>query len=177
MKKRNIMIMLTVLIICLPIILSNNVANAYVISDWKKQSRPKGLLYNIHSSVSDAGFSSYASNGAKAWNASSKIEFVGTSSQPGLSDVYFTFSNVTTDDYATAYGSKSSSQVRITFWKDFKGLSATRKTETAVHEVGHALGLDHTQKANNSISVMRKTGFNDKKTPLSDDWAGINKIY
>ena len=46
-----------------------------------------------------------------------------------------------------------------------------------MHEVGHALGLSHTQASNNSISVMRETGFNGKAYPLSDDIAGISAIY
>ncbi|MFP7394173.1 matrixin family metalloprotease [Niallia circulans] len=49
--------------------------------------------------------------------------------------------------------------------------------ETAVHEFGHTIGLDHTQKSNESKSVMRAKGFNDKAYPLSDDKAGLNYIY
>ncbi|WP_425757484.1 matrixin family metalloprotease [Ihubacter sp. rT4E-8] len=43
--------------------------------------------------------------------------------------------------------------------------------------MGHALGLDHCQTSKNSISVMRAVGFNDKAYPLSDDIAGIKKLY
>ena len=62
-------------------------------------------------------------------------------------------------------------------YKSWKGLDQTRRRETAVHEVGHALGLDHTQTKNNSISVMRTKGFNDKDWPLQDDIDGIKALY
>ncbi|PAD27079.1 hypothetical protein CHH62_02955 [Niallia circulans] len=55
------------------------------------------------------------------------------------------------------------------FYKPFNTLSTTRKKETAVHEFGHIIGLDHTQKSNESKSVRRAKGFIDK--------AGLNYIY
>ena len=47
-----------------------------------------------------------------------------------------------------------------------------RKQETAVHEVGHILGLEHCQPQYNSESVMREFGFNDVACPLADDKRG-----
>lgn len=66
---------------------------------------------------------------------------------------------------------------RIIYYKSFKSLSAANKRETVVHEVGHTIGLSHTQQRNNSISVMRDYRFNGKAYPLSDDKKGINAKY
>lgn len=41
--------------------------------------------------------------------------------------------------------------------------------------MGHALGLDHTQTINESIS--RDIGFNNKAYPLNDDILGIRAKY
>ena len=43
--------------------------------------------------------------------------------------------------------------------------------------MGHALGLDHTKTINESISVMRALGFNNKAYPLNDDILGIRAKY
>ena len=66
---------------------------------------------------------------------------------------------------------------RITYYKDFINTSLAWQRETVVHEVGHALGLDHTQTINESISVMRARGFNNKAYPLNDDILGIRAKY
>lgn len=80
------------------------------------------------------------------------------------------------DAYAVTF-LQSARKKNIVLYKPFKSLNTTRKNETIVHEMGHALGLDHCQTSKNSISVMRAVGFNDKAYPLSDDIAGIKKLY
>lgn len=66
---------------------------------------------------------------------------------------------------------------KIVYYKDFINTSLAWQRETVVHEVGHALGLDHTQTINEPISVMRAVGFNNKAYPLNDDILGIRAKY
>ncbi len=65
----------------------------------------------------------------------------------------------------------------IVFYSLWQTATDVKKNETIVHEFGHAVGLAHTQAGNESISVMREYGFNEKAYPLSDDKAGITAIY
>ncbi len=83
------------------------------------------------------------------------------------------FLDVDMEAYAITYlGSKE-----IAFYKPWRNLSMVRKQETAVHEVGHILGLEHCQPQYNSESVMREFGFNDVACPLADDKRGIAALY
>lgn len=86
------------------------------------------------------------------------------------------YSNKNTGTYATTYYTTKQS-ARIICYKSFKNTSAANKRETVVHEVGHTLGLSHTQSKNNSVSVMRALNFNQKAYPLADDKKGINAKY
>lgn len=72
------------------------------------------------------------------------------------------------------YGNDTHSIVFYSLWQT---ATDVKKNETIVHEFGHAVGLAHTQAGNESISVMREYGFNEKAYPLSDDKAGITAIY
>lgn len=46
------------------------------------------------------------------------------------------------------------------------------ESETIAHELGHALGLAHTE-----TTLMRKTGWNYSPTPHTDDINGVNSRY
>lgn len=79
--------------------------------------------------------------------------------------------------YAVTYLHSKNFKTIITY-KSFFKTTQIRKNETIVHEVGHALGLDHIPAAQKqNTSVMRAKGFNGKAYPLADDINGIKKIY
>lgn len=78
--------------------------------------------------------------------------------------------------YAITY-SYSNDYHNITLYMSFANATSAQRNEVIVHEVGHALGLDHCEPANQNISVMRSTGFNNKAYPLSDDISGIANLY
>ena len=122
-----------------------------------KLSDPKNINFGINASA--GRYAGIIPPYAKTWGTyCSEIGFSSNASQ----NVFFSAS---TDCHS------------ITFYKSFETTTAARKNETIVHEMGHVLGLDHCQTSKNSISVMRKTGFNGKAYPLSDDISGISAIY
>lgn len=92
---------------------------------------------------------------------------------PALSQCYVDTDNGT---YGVCYYTSSTFK-EISYHIAFKNASTKEKAETVVHEVGHALGLAHTQSGYNTYSVMRAVGFNGKPYPLSDDKTGIRAIY
>lgn len=163
-------------IICLGVILSMVhpvTSNAYLFTNSKIKN-PKDGYYWIHDAFNDYSLKAEVKEGVLAWNKSSKIEFTKNSKVIGNSDVKIEYS----DRYNGNLYGVHRSYGNITLYKKWRvGLGKTTRIETVVHEVGHALGLDHTQKKNNAISVMRMEDFNYTKTPLKDDWAGINKKY
>jgi hypothetical protein len=70
----------------------------------------------------------------------------------------------TTNDYSN-----------ITFWHGFRtDLNDVQQKETAAHEVGHSLGLDH---ENDVPAIMISRGFNNNLNPYGDDWKGIAARY
>ncbi|SDX79990.1 hypothetical protein [Paenibacillus sp. CF384] len=59
-----------------------------------------------------------------------------------------------------------------------QNLSYTRIQETVTHEFGHVSALKHNSNTTeDSISIMRQYGFNDKTTPLSHDVSMIQYKY
>lgn len=164
MKKIFVSIITTLIVCSIPVS-----ANAYVLNN---QNVGYTCQYLNFSSAS-----SYYSNlnNATQWNYSGAKVYV-KSSNSGYINIYQGFSDVDNGTYGTCYY-RTSSQSDIVYYRAFKNASSIEKNETVVHEVGHAIGLSHTQSSNNSISVMRALNFNNKAYPLSDDKAGMNKKY
>lgn len=78
--------------------------------------------------------------------------------------------------YATMSPYSNNEKV-ITFWGAFVEATTAEQNDIIIHEMGHALGLAHCDSDDNSISVMRKTGFNLSGRPLADDIEGISALY
>ncbi|UPM55442.1 matrixin family metalloprotease [Gottfriedia acidiceleris] len=148
-------------------------SKAYVLKS-NKVSHPKDAYYWIESEFSTYGLKSEIKRGLTAWNSLPEIQITKEVTQLGGADVKMEYVNSLYGDVYAVHRT----QGNITFYKNWRtDLNSTKRKETAVHEVGHALGLDHTQSKNNSISVMRKLDFNNKDYPLSDDIAGFKAKY
>ncbi len=66
---------------------------------------------------------------------------------------------------------------RVVFYKPWFSETDLHKAETSIHEMGHALGLAHTQDKNVKKSIMRAVGFNNKCKLYRDDIRGIKSLY
>ncbi len=145
-----------------------NTALAYNTNGYKISS-PGSVSF----SVSNATYSSKIETYAKKWNQCSELYLYSTS---GYVMINAGVSGEDTGNYGTTYhyGNDSHSVMFYALWQS---TTDNKKNETVVHEFGHALGLGHTQTANESISVMRALGFNGKAYPLADDIRGISAIY
>lgn len=173
MKKRKVTKVLIVITLMLLIVPLN--VSAYKFNG-SKISNPKSAHYYIQGPNSSftSGLVAEVKKGVLAWNKAPEIQFTKRVNTPGA-EVRIEYVNRNLGDYYAQY--RASDEI-ITFNKKWKTeLNKTKRTETAVHEVGHALGLAHTQEKNNSKAVMRALGFNNKTVPLSDDLAGIKKKY
>lgn len=165
----------SLLLLCLGVLFCVQVpkGEAYVLNS-KEFSNPKDAFYWIDPTFDSYSLGGEVRQGILAWNALPEIEFtkkVPTASGVEASVEYLDKYNG--DTYGVSLGSGL-----ITIYKKWRvELDTTQRIETIVHEVGHEAGLAHTQTANNSISIMRQFGFNNKTVPLSDDKAGIAKKY
>jgi len=139
-----------------------------------KISSPKKAYYWIDPDFKKYKLHGEVKRGVTAWNPSSKIEFLGEARMAGGARVKIEYLDRKPGDYYGIYNGRGNISLNKRWRTELKSL--TRK-ETAVHEVGHALGLAHTQAKNNLNSVMRAREFNYIDKPMSDDYAGINKIY
>jgi len=159
-------------------------AKAYVLfgGSW---SDANSLTYWLDSSISQAGYTSHSQHGSTAWNSSPHVEISSTSSSSGADIKWYASFNDLGDIYADALNysgatacwncSYTNSIIRWNqpFIED-TGLDSNRIKETATHEVGHSLGLDH---EDTITSIMLSAGWLYGTYPVQDDFDGINAIY
>lgn len=162
------LILTAIFIICnlsVSIISSSQKVEAYVLNN---QYVPISADYSITGS-----YGSDMVAGTNSWNYSGRkvalIQGSGLNIKEGVS-------NTDNGTYGVTYY-LTQRMSTITYYSAWLNTTALKRLETVTHEVGHALGLSHTQSANNTISVMRATGFNGKAYPLSDDKSGMEAKY
>ena len=111
----------------------------------------------------------------KKWEACPEIKVRAVEGEHNI--YFYARYDMDSDAYAIAHHYSNDSHT-VTLYKRFhQKLSNVEQQETVVHEVGHCLGLAHCEEENNTISVMREKGFNNKPYPLSDDKQGIAAKY
>lgn len=135
-------------------------------------SNPGNVKYAVSTTASQ--YISQIMNYATTWGT--YCPEVGMSMGTGENIYFYSNTGVDNGTYASTSHSNNNYHV-ITFYNYFTSASYSQQNEIIVHEVGHALGLDHCQDSKKNISVMRATGFNGKAYPLSDDREGISDIY
>ncbi len=135
-------------------------------------SNPSNVKYLIGTSV--GGYSADTLNYIQQWE--NKCSEIGVTVVNSGENIYF-YGDLNTNNGLYALTKSRNDYAVITYQQLFTTLTTSQQRETIVHEVGHALGLEHCQASKNSISVMRGSGFNGKAYPLSDDIAGISALY
>ena len=113
---------------------------------------------------------------AEKWTYTGGKVFLSEYTGSGTVNIYQGFVDTDNGTYGVCYYN-TSRESDIRYYRLFKNASPAVRNETVVHEVGHAIGLRHTQTVNDANAVMREFGFNNIAAPLSDDKAGINAKY
>lgn len=160
------------LIIITNLLANSMLAKAYTLNGYKFSS-PGSISYSVEKGLENYNIDTYI----KKWcNASNKIGFKKTVNNDKCSIPFYGI-NIDNGTYGVTRH-KSNNFHSITFFKAFYNASVAIRNEVIVHEVGHTLGLSHPSIiVKPEKSVMRATGFNGKAYPLSDDIAGIKKLY
>lgn len=136
-------------------------------------SNPSNVKYLISTTV--GGYSADTVNYIQQWE--NKCSEIGISVVDSGENIYFYGDlDVQRGAYAVTKISRDNYAV-ITYYQEITTLNATQRRETIVHEVGHALGLNHCEASKKSVAVMRAEDFNNKPYPLSDDISGIKALY
>ena len=172
MKKNKAIKRFSALVIVLIFAFTSLPSYAYQFNGWVL-SNPLNVKFKVGTSV--GSYSTLVSTSANQWNACPEITIYKISGS-GENIFFFGSYSVDNGNYAVIHHSNNNYHT-ITLYKAFNDGSDAVKKETVVHEVGHALGLDHCQSYLNSVSVMRATGFNGVDAPMSDDKAGIASLY
>ncbi len=145
---------------------------AYRFNDWTL-TNPQDVKFLISTTV--GSYSTMVTTCTKKWEACPEIKVRAVE---GEHNIYF-YARYDMDSGAYAIARHYSNDSHtVTLYRRFhQELSNVEQQETVVHEVGHCLGLAHCEEENNTISVMREKGFNNKPYPLSDDKQGIAAKY
>lgn len=149
---------------------------AYKRTGWKLSSST--ISYKWGASLKDGVLKTGWKNGAASWKSKTsggaKMNFFYNSSSVN----YLTrFTEADTNYYGKMLATTNSKKI-VTKYEGFLNDRAVKTSNvaqsTAVHELGHALGLDHT----GGTSIMNSSrNRNTMTTPQSDDIKGADSIY
>jgi predicted Zn-dependent protease len=150
-------------------------------SNFAASIMPSG--YTDFDSVISAQYRTTIQNAFAAWSAVANISFVQVTD---ASNVNIRIGNVDIDGYATAGGSSTLAETQ--YWGtgsrltkaeimfDVDAYVGTKLYSVAVHEIGHAIGLDHSSQ----MSAVMYAVLNSQNTAgvlTADDISGVQSLY